>query len=152
MPSKEMKSRMPWAAAGRARAETPAASVRRIATHARPGDFTATARRRRPRSAPCSPSAVVVLAEHVGRDLARLEIVTATLEAGELTPVHVDLHGGAVARIVELVDLVHIGNEQRDLARLDEHGPVLLEDGVIRSGPVVHAPEARLLDGVAHHA
>src|SRR5262245_61922462 len=51
-------------------------------------------------------SAVVVLAEDVGRDLPGGEVVAAALEADEVAPVDVDLHGGTVAEVVELVDLV----------------------------------------------
>src|SRR6266545_3432158 len=96
--------------------------------------------------------AIVVLAEDVRRDLAGLEIVAGALEADEIPAVHVDLDGGAVTEVVELMDLVRVGNEQRDLARLDQHRAVLFQGGVTLAVAVVDAPEARLLDGIAHDA
>src|SRR6185295_4763839 len=84
-------------------------------------------------------SAVVVLAEHVGRDLPGGEVVTAALEADQVAPVHVDLDGGPVAEVVELMDLVLVGNQERHRARLHEDGAVLLERGVPVAGAIVHA-------------
>ena len=66
--------------------------------------------------------------------------------------VDVDLDGGPVAEVVQLMDLVHVGDQERHLARLDEDGAVLLERGVAVAVAIVDAAEAGLLDGVAHHA
>src|SRR5262245_31331894 len=69
-----------------------------------------------------APSTVVVLAEDVGRDGAGREVVAAPLEADEVAPVDVDLDGRPVAEVVELMDLVLVGDEERHLAGLHQHG------------------------------
>src|SRR5262245_23239917 len=99
-----------------------------------------------------STSAVVVLAQDVGRDRAGFQIVAAALEADQVGAVHVDLDGGPIAEVVEGVDLVEVGDQQRHLARLHQDGPLALQDGGAFALTIVHAPEACLLDGVAHDA
>src|SRR5262245_53817939 len=97
-------------------------------------------------------SAVVVLAEHVRGDGAALEVVAAALESDQVAAVHVDLHGRAIAEVVELMDLVRVRNQERDLAGLHEDGAVLLERRAALAALIVHPAESRLLDGVTHHA
>src|SRR5688572_20627655 len=72
------------------------------------------------RAMACAPSAVVVLAEHVGGDRPGGEVVATALEADQIAPVHVDLDRGPVAEVVELMDLVLVGDQQRHRARLHE--------------------------------
>src|SRR5438067_668977 len=97
------------------------------------------------------PSAVVVAAAGEAGHGARLKVVAAAVEADEVAAVDVDLHRGAVVRVVHLVDLVDLWCEQRDLARLDERGAVPGEAGEIGPVAIVETLEARLLDRVAHH-
>src|SRR5581483_4088193 len=103
-------------------------------------------------AARCSALAIVVFADGEGLDLAGFQVVLAAVEAHQLAAVDVDLDGGAVAEVVEAVDLVHLGDQERDLARLDQYRAVLLKGRVSLAVPVINTTEARLLDAVAHHA
>ena len=63
---------------------------------------------------PSPASAVVVLAADEAPHLPRVEVVLAAFEANEVGTVHVHLDGGAVAEVVERVDVAGISGRSSD--------------------------------------
>ena len=95
---------------------------------------------------------VVVFPGDKGAHLAGFEVVAASVEAGQISAVNMDLDRGPIGVVVHLVYLVDIGHQQRDPAGVEVADTVSLKQGVLGIGPIVQAVEAGLGKAIVHHS